>query len=288
MSTDISHIDLNGSALHYVDEGQGSPIVFVHGYISDERVWQKQRAVFARSHRYIGVTQRYFGLTPWDDTGERFSLDTHIEDLTALIRALAMGPVHVVGWSYGASLSLELAARHPECVRSLFAYEPANLAWLSDRTAAKAAAIDRAEMVGPVLAALARGDTADAVRQVFDHAHGQPGLFDTLPAEMRGIFLDNARTVELLFRAPPLPGMDASTLRSLTMPVAIAHGALTRPFYRIVAEGIATRIETARLVVLPGGMHAEPILGAASFNAAVANFLLTEQADHAARMHASA
>ena len=85
MSTNIKHIDLNGTALHYVDEGQGRPIVFVHGYISDERVWQKQRAVFARSHRYIGLTQRYFGLAPWCDAGERFSLDTHIGDLAAFI-----------------------------------------------------------------------------------------------------------------------------------------------------------------------------------------------------------
>lgn len=287
MSTNIKHIDLNGTALHYVDEGQGRPIVFVHGYISDERVWQKQRAVFARSHRYIGLTQRYFGLAPWCDAGERFSLDTHIGDLAAFIRALAAGPVDVVGWSYGASLSLELAARHPECVRSVFAYEPANLAWLTDSAAAAAAAQDRNEMVGPVLAPLARGDTADAVRQVFDHAHGRPGLFDTLSTETRNIFLDNARTVALLFETKPLPGIDASTLRSLTMPVAIAHGERTRPFYRIVAEGIAARIETARLVVLPNGIHAEPMLGAASFNAAVTNFLLTAQPDNAARMRAS-
>lgn len=287
MCTNVKHIDLNGTALHYVDEGQGSPIVFVHGYISDERVWEKQRAAFARSHRYIGPTQRYFGLAPWPDEGGRFSLDTHVEDLAAFIQALAVDPVHVVGWSYGASLSLELAARHPECVRSLFAYEPANLAWVGDRAAAEAAAKDRAEMVGPVLAALGRDDTTDAVRQVFDCAHGQPGLFDNLPAETRDIFLDNARTVALLFKAPPLPGIDACALPSLTMPVAIAHGALTRPFYRIVAEGIATRIEAARLVVLPDGMHAEPVLHAASFNAAVADFLLTVPADSVARTHTS-
>ncbi|HEY3540850.1 MAG TPA: alpha/beta hydrolase [Trinickia sp.] len=288
MSTKVRQIDLDGTPLHYVDEGHGSPIVFVHGYVSDERVWRNQHAAFARSHRYIGVTQRYFGLAPWPDSGERFSLDTHVEDLAALIRALGAGPVDVVGWSYGASLSLELAARHPECVRSLFAYEPANLVWLSDRVAQETAAKDRGEMVGPALAALARGDTADAVRQIFDHAHGRPGLFDTLPSDMRRCFLDNARTVALLFGTKPLPGIDASALGSLTMPIAIAHGALTRPFYRIVAEGIAARIASARLVVLPNGMHAAPVLDAAQFNATVAEFLHTAQADGAARMPASA
>lgn len=284
MNTNLHQIDLNGTTLRYVDEGTGPAIVFVHGYISDERVWERQRTAFTRSHRYIGVTQRYFGLTPWRDAGEQFSLDTHVEDLAAFIRALAIEPAHIVGWSYGASLALELAARHPECVRTLFAYEPANAAWLVDRAAADAAAKDRTEMVGPVLAALARGDMADAVRQIFDHAHGQPGLFDDAPPDMRDIFLDNARTVPLMFGTKPLPPIDESGLSSLTMPIAIAHGALTRPFYRIVAEGIAARVATARLVILPRGMHAAPVLGSASFNAAVADFLLAAQADIATQM----
>ncbi|WP_239660660.1 alpha/beta fold hydrolase [Aeromonas hydrophila] len=53
-----------------------------------------------------------------------FGLETHAGDLLALLAQLACGPVHLVGWSYGADVALTAALQAPERVRSLYLVEP--------------------------------------------------------------------------------------------------------------------------------------------------------------------
>ena len=88
---------VSGVALNYVEQGQGAPVVFVHGATIDHRAWEGQREAVARCYRYIALTQRYFGTDPWPDAGEQYSLTTHADDLTTFIRNLKAGPVHLVG-----------------------------------------------------------------------------------------------------------------------------------------------------------------------------------------------
>ena len=132
MAASVDQISVNGVNLPYVERGRGAPVVFVHGYISDYRAWDAQCEAPAQGYRYIAVSQRYFGLTPWHDSGELFSFATHVSDLAAFIRALSAGPVHVVGWSYGAALGLALAVQHRDLVKSLFAYEPGIATFVTD------------------------------------------------------------------------------------------------------------------------------------------------------------
>src|SRR5882762_7538797 len=120
----VKHMSVNGALLAYVDEGAGAPVVFVHGALGDYRVWEAERAPLAAHHRFIALAQRYFGTDPWPDKGENFSAATHIADLAAFVRGLNAGPVTLVGWSYSGRIILQVAAQHPELVKSVFIYEP--------------------------------------------------------------------------------------------------------------------------------------------------------------------
>jgi pimeloyl-ACP methyl ester carboxylesterase len=80
------------------------------------RAWEGQREAVAQRYRFIAPTQRYFGTGRWPDDGARFSMETHVDDLVALVAKLDAGPVHVVGWSYGGGIALALIARQPEWV----------------------------------------------------------------------------------------------------------------------------------------------------------------------------
>ncbi|WP_423371971.1 alpha/beta fold hydrolase [Burkholderia sp. LMG 32019] len=272
MTTTVRQLSVNDVDLDYVDQGAGNTILFVHGYISDHRVWDAQQQTIPAGYRYIAPSQRYFGTRPWQDEGESFSFATHVDDLAAFVHRLDVAPVHVVGWSYGAALALALAVRHPDCVRSLFAYEPGSVTFVTDPDDIRILADDRADMVTPAVAAQERGDLRDALRQVFDHANGRTGLFDTLAPATRSAFLDNARTIPLLFRSPPpLPITDVE-LGQIRVPVAIARGELTRTFYRVVAQTAGRLIPDARLVVLCDGMHAAPVLTPERFNEAFLAF----------------
>ena len=60
----------NGIDLTFVDQGEGAPIVFVHGAVGDLRFWEPQRTAFAKNHRYVAYTLRYHGTGAWPDAGK--------------------------------------------------------------------------------------------------------------------------------------------------------------------------------------------------------------------------
>jgi pimeloyl-ACP methyl ester carboxylesterase len=273
VSAPVKHASVNGVDLGYVDQGQGAPVVFVHGAFSDHRAWEGQREPVSRWYRYVAPTQRYFGTDPWPDAGEKYSLQTHADDLAAFIRELKAGPVSVVGWSYGGAIALTLTVQHPELVKSLFLHEPAIATFVTDAADAKAAGEDRRDMATPAANASKAGDNAVAVRLFFDGVNGQPGFFDALAPESRAMFLENARTIPLLLAAPPPPGISCADLGQIKVPVAVAKGELTRSFYRIVADTASRCIPGSRLVVILGGRHAAPALTPAAFNEALLGFL---------------
>src|SRR5439155_5441330 len=69
----VKHMNVNGVSLTYLEQGQGVPVVFVHGAISDHRAWIYQQEAVAREYRFIALDQRYFGIGPWPDGGSKFS-----------------------------------------------------------------------------------------------------------------------------------------------------------------------------------------------------------------------
>ena len=55
---DIKTANVNGTSLAYREEGEGGPVVFVHGALSDLRTWEQQLPVVGRSYRAITYSRR--------------------------------------------------------------------------------------------------------------------------------------------------------------------------------------------------------------------------------------
>jgi pimeloyl-ACP methyl ester carboxylesterase len=168
----IKQVSINDTKLTYQEQGPGRPIVFVHGAITDRRIWAGQREAIAAHNRFIALTMRYFGTDPWPDAGANYSMKTHTDDLIAFIQTLNAGPVDLIGWSYSGPIALLIAVQHPELVRSLFLDEPATLAFVTDAADLKVATQDRGAMAGPAVAAVKAGDTARAVESLFNGVNG--------------------------------------------------------------------------------------------------------------------
>jgi pimeloyl-ACP methyl ester carboxylesterase len=269
----IKQVSINNTKLTYQEQGRGRPIVFVHGAITDHRIWARQREAVAAHNRFIAVTMRYFGTDPWPDAGANYSTKTHTDDLVAFIQTLNVGPVDLIGWSYSGPIALLVAVQHPELVRSLFLDEPATLAFVTDPVDLKNATQDRGAMAGPAAEALKAGDTAGAVQSLFNGVNGQPDLFDTVPAAVRTVLLDNARTLPISFAAPPPPAITCEQLGQIKVPTTIAVGELTRPFYKIASSAVARCIPGAQVVVIPKGRHAAAVQATSAFNDALLRFL---------------
>jgi pimeloyl-ACP methyl ester carboxylesterase len=269
----MKQVSVNDTKLTHQEQGQGTPIVFVHGAITDYRTWDGQREAVAAHNRFIALTMRYFGTDPWPDDGAKYSMKTHTDDLIAFIQNLNAGPVDLVGWSYSGPIALLVAVQHPELVRSLFLDEPSTLAFVTDPADLKVATEDRAGMASPAAAAVKAGDIAGAVKNLFNAVNGQPDLFDTVPPPVRTMLLDNARTLPISFAAPSPPAITCEQLGQIRVPTTVAVGELTRPFYKIAASTVARCISGAKLVVIPNGRHAAPVQATSAFNEALLKFL---------------
>jgi pimeloyl-ACP methyl ester carboxylesterase len=109
--------------LYYTERGAGDAVVLVHGGLSDGRTWQAQLEALSTSHRVIAYTRRdhHVGRAQ-AEAPDQMSKD--IQDLAALAGKLGLGPVHLVGHSWGAFVCLWLSIRRPDLVRSLVLAEP--------------------------------------------------------------------------------------------------------------------------------------------------------------------
>ena len=184
----IKKVEVNGATMTYVDEGAGEPILFVHGAVSDLRAWEPIRGEIADEHRFIAITLRYFGTGDWDwsNNDKPFNVATHADDVAAFIKALDVGPVHLVGWSYGANVATTAALANPDLVQSLILFEPPLSSLIKEGEAGDAAREAERKMFRPVTAAV-NHDVKKATRLLIEGVFQMPpGGFENQPQELQG------------------------------------------------------------------------------------------------------
>ncbi|WP_165492214.1 alpha/beta fold hydrolase [Egibacter rhizosphaerae] len=110
-------LELNGVTHHYSSQGQGPPIVLVHGLGGDLHVWHGVTEALALHHHVVSLDLRGHGRS---DAGKgAFSVKTWAQDVEALISALELPPVTLVGHSLGSLVAQHLAVNKPESVDHL-------------------------------------------------------------------------------------------------------------------------------------------------------------------------
>jgi non-heme chloroperoxidase len=86
--------------LYYEDHGSGSPVVLIHGWPLSGASWEKQTAaLLAAGHRVITYDRRGFGRSSKPSIG--YNYDTFAADLHAVLAALELKSVALVGFSMG-------------------------------------------------------------------------------------------------------------------------------------------------------------------------------------------
>ena len=274
--------EINGVRLNYIDQGQGTAVVFVHGSLADLRAWEAQRLAVAQRHRYIALTQRYFGTAPWLGSGNDFSQQVHAADLAAFIQSLGAGPVHLVGWSYGGLTALLVARSHPQLVRTLTLHEPGIRSLISDGPEGKAALAEFSRSAAPAAVAARAGDTARAARLFAEAMYSlPPDGFDAEPAAFRRMVLDNSRTMQLALHAPPPPTVACDSLRTMRVPALVTRGENAQAQYRLISDRLTACLGNAQLVVIPQSAHDAPMKNAGVFNATLLSFIERQEARQA-------
>jgi pimeloyl-ACP methyl ester carboxylesterase len=110
-----SFVTVDGLRIHYLERGgAGTPVVLLHGLPGTAEDWNEVTPLL-RGHRTIAIDRPGFGYS----SGGYVKFDRQIEIIDALLHQLNVTRPILVGHSYGGTIALAFAERHPSELRGL-------------------------------------------------------------------------------------------------------------------------------------------------------------------------
>jgi len=250
--------EISGTELHYVERGEGAPVIFVHGGLGDFRTWLPQVETFSDQYRAISYSRRAHYPNPWPDDYKSEML-THVEDLAAFIRHLDAAPAHLVGNSYGSYICLLLALRHPTLVRSLVLTEPP-IHPLLKRLPGGAALFEEFERDAwkPAGEAFARGDMESGVRLFIEGAVGKEE-WEKLTPRVRDAMMKDAPELAVAATSPDfearMPTVTCADVARVKIPTLLLYGKRSPSMYRLINSELARCLPHAEQATIPHAAH---------------------------------
>jgi esterase len=102
--------------LFYREQGQGQPIIIMHGIFGSSDNWLTQSKILAEKYRVISLDLRNHGQSPHDDT---FDYPSMANDLLLFINEHKLENPIVIGHSMGGKVAMNFAVAHPEMLERL-------------------------------------------------------------------------------------------------------------------------------------------------------------------------
>ncbi|SYZ73815.1 putative AB hydrolase superfamily protein YisY [Candidatus Zixiibacteriota bacterium] len=107
----------NGVNIFYEDGGTGVPLIFLHGFSLDHRMWEKQIEYFSSKYRVITVDARGHGKSDAPESG--YAREDRAGDILNLAQYLKLPKFHLIGLSMGGGDALSFAIDYQERLLSL-------------------------------------------------------------------------------------------------------------------------------------------------------------------------
>jgi 3-oxoadipate enol-lactonase len=252
-----------GQRLHYVLQGQGPPVLLLHGIGSNSRSFRSQLADLSDAWTTIAWDMPGYGGS--DDPAEPFTLEDLADDAAVLLNQLQLPRAHVVGHSMGGVIAQMLFHRHRSRVASLV---------LADTNPGSGSLPEpeRSARVAWRLEAIANQtprQIAEARAPSLVSADAPPELVQELVETMAQIRPAGYRAAAIVMGTADLRDL----LTAIDVPTLVVCGDQDRVTPPQTAAMLAERIPTARLALIPAAGHASNQERPAVFNQLVREFL---------------
>ena len=204
-------------------------------------------------------------------------MQQHVDDLVNLINKLEVGPVRLVGHSFGAYISLVLAEQNPQLVRSLVLAEPPVLPLLS-RTAVGHATLEsfQKRVLIPSRAAFEQGDIELGL-ELFIDGVTKPGDFDKIPENAKnGLVQYVGPEFQLEMLTEPAEYMiplSCDALEKLEIPTLLITGETSPAFFLLITAEIERCMNEETYVMVPEADHGALAGNSVFFNDVYLSFL---------------
>lgn len=247
--------------------GSGIPVLFLHAFPLDHRMWHRQLPL-AEHLRLVIPDQRGFGQST---DGKPESICQLAHDAVALLDALHVaGPAVICGVSMGGYVAQHVAVRYPDRVAAVVLIDTKLEA---DTEEARAARSDLAERVGRVGQAILADAMIPKLLATSSEARALPGRNDVIERLRKSITSQSVPTIQAaLATLASRPDMTES-MRKVEAPTLLVVGAedvITPPACMAAAEAV---IPNAKLLEVPFAGHLVPLERPEIFNAALLSFV---------------
>ena len=241
-----STIDIDGLSVYYDMQGEGDPLVLLHGGMATNATWNAQLDGLAHHHHVFAPERQAHGHTP--DREGPLTYQAMAQQTVVFIQLLDLAPCDLLGWSDGGMVGLLIAAQHPELVRSL-------------------------TMVGSGFAS--SGYVAGAIEAFIALPADDPemAMFAAMYAEVTPDGAEHFPAVWDKVRKMWGEPFDWSgDLERMAAPVLVIVG--DDDFITVThADELARRVPNGQLAVIPGASHVVPMEKPDLFNRLVLDFL---------------
>ncbi|MDB5085508.1 MAG: esterase [Bacilli bacterium] len=234
-------------------DGQGSPLLVLHGFTGSSRSFASFVPKWSGQHQLIRLDLLGHGCTDAPSDPLRYSIKQAAADLIALLDELEIQQTDVLGYSMGGRLALTLALLYPGRVRRLLLESSSpglkTAEERQDRIALDEALADRIERQG-----------IEAFVKEWENLL----LFATqkkLPADVQASVRQERLQQRPHGLAGSLRGMGTGAqpswwqqLSEITVPVVLYAGALDEKFC-LIAQEMREKLPDARVRIIPGAGH---------------------------------
>ncbi|MGZ0170646.1 MAG: alpha/beta fold hydrolase [Planctomycetales bacterium] len=256
---------VNGISLATHDAGNGSPILFVHGFPLSHSMWRHQIQAFSLDYRVIAPDLRGFGDS--DVTEGTVTMEQHADDLAALLDELNVNePVVLCGLSMGGYIAWQFLQKFPERLRSLILCDTRAIADTAE-------GVDNRKRLAKMV--VENGSAAVAAAML-------PNLFSPVTSDRQQASIDELRAT---IAATSPQGIASASLGMAKRPdVTSLLPTIETPSLLIVGEDdgisppeemqtIADAMPNASLVTIPEAGHMSPLENPEPVNTAIREFL---------------
>jgi pimeloyl-ACP methyl ester carboxylesterase len=263
MKKQTGFAEVMGTRLYYEVAGSGRPMILIHGFTLDSRMWDDQFESFAQQYQVIRYDLRGFGKSSLPNS-ESYS---YADDLKALIDHLGVSHAYVIGLSMGGKIAIDFALEHPEATDALVAADSAlgGFQW-QDFKRSLESVWARASKSG-----VQAGKEVWQGLDLFKPAVGKPDVASRLAqmfSDYSGWHFVNDDPVSEL--DPPA----IQRLNDISTPTLVIIGEYDSPDFHSISSILHEQIIETRKVVIPGVGHMSNMEGPERFNEIVLDFLV--------------
>ncbi len=261
----VKKIAIDQFELATVDQGEGAPVVFVHGFPLDHTMWDAQIGALSSGYRVLAPDLRGFGQSSMADG--TVTMEDFADDLAALLDAVKVGePVVLCGLSMGGYIALEFWRRHSAKLRALVLCDTRSAADTPEAAAGRLATADRVLREGPAFLA------ETMIPKLFAARSRDPER-EYVAATRHVILSTNPRGIAAAARGMSQRRDFAPQLAQIALPTLVIAGqedAISTPEEM---RGMAAKVPGARFVEIGSAGHMTPLEAPDEVTATLTNFL---------------